>query len=218
MRDAAVIGTDRVHAALILEPGANIEDIVHRANSELADYQRVRSFSVWPYAEFPRTEGTGKLKRHEIAKGTPPPAKPSRIDLSVPLESLTSLERVERMVALGLDESQLAETPEITAEAEAAADFPSWNRGTPARAARRIVLPCFLLPLSAYLRPRASRGPGESRRHPAAGDLRLQPSELHGRARHLVRAPLALALSASRPPCARNSSKHIFMAAALLTV
>ena len=148
VRDAAVIGTDRVHAALILEPGANIEEVVHRANSDLADYQRIRSFSVWPYPEFPRTEGTGKLKRHEIAKGTPPPAKPSRIDLSVPLESLTSLERVERMVALGLDESRLAETPEITAEAEAAADFPSWNRGTLARAARRIALPSILLPLT----------------------------------------------------------------------
>ena len=147
VRDAAVIGTDRVHAALILQPGADIEAIVHHANADLADYQRIRSFSVWPYPEFPRTEGTGKLKRREIAKGTPPPAKPAGIDLSVPLESLTSLERVERMVALGLDETHLAETPAIAAEAEAA-DFPSWNRNALARAARRIALPSILLPLT----------------------------------------------------------------------
>ena len=147
VRDAAVIGTDRVHAVLILEPGADVEEAVHRANAELADYQRVRSFSVWPYPEFPRTEGTGKLKRHEIAKGTPPPARTSPVDLNVPLESLTSLERVERMVALGVDESQLAAVPEVRAEAEAA-DFPTWNRGALARAARRICLPTILLPLT----------------------------------------------------------------------
>ena len=145
VRDAAVIGTDRVHAVLILEPGADSNAIVQSANQQLADYQRVRSMSVWPYDEFPRTDGTGKLKRHEIARGTPPPAKHARLDLSVPLESLTSLERVERMVALGLEES--AATPEYAADVSSA-DFPTWNRSLPARLARRIFLPAFLLPLA----------------------------------------------------------------------
>src|SRR5580704_3557649 len=145
--DSAVIGTDRVHAALILDPGAAADEVVRRANSELADYQRIRSVSIWPYAEFPRTEGTDKLKRLEIARGTPPPAKHSRIDLSVPLESLTSLERVERMVALGLDESEVTGAPEYAADVTAA-DFPTWNRGRAARFARRIFLPGFLLPLA----------------------------------------------------------------------
>ena len=111
VRDAAVIGTDRVRAMLILEPGANAEEIVRRANARLADFQRVRSFSIWPHNEFPRTEGTGKLKRHEIAKGAPPPAPSASTDLEVPLENLTSLERVERIVALGLDESEIAGVP-----------------------------------------------------------------------------------------------------------
>ena len=43
VRDSAVIGTDRVHAVLILEPGANADEVVRRANAELADYQRIRS-------------------------------------------------------------------------------------------------------------------------------------------------------------------------------
>ncbi len=64
-------------------------------------------------------------------------------DMEVPLENLTSLERVERIVALGLDESEISATPASTI-----ADFPSWNRSAPARAARRIFLPGFLLPLS----------------------------------------------------------------------
>lgn len=144
VRDAAVIGTDRVHAVLILDPGTSAEESVLRANARLADFQRVRSFSVWPQDEFPRTEGTAKLKRHEIAKGSPAPAAASA-DLDVPLENLTSLERVERMVALGLDDAEI--TTPATNNAQTG-DFPTWNRGSLARAARRIFLPGFLLPLN----------------------------------------------------------------------
>ena len=147
VRDSAVIGSDRVQAVLILDPGANVNDIVQRANTELADYQRIRNASVWPYAEFPRTEGTRKLKRNEIARGTPPAEKKAKFDMSVPLESLTSLERVERMVALGEDEAEIAGRPASTEAAEAG-DFPSWNRGRAARWSRRVVLPALILPLT----------------------------------------------------------------------
>ena len=146
VRDAAVVGTDRVHAVLIVEPGASPEDIVRRANARLADFQRIRSFSIWPYDEFPRTEGTGKLKRFDIARGMPPPA--ASADLEIPLENLTSLERVERMVALGLDDEEFAGSARADKPIASAADFPTWNRGAVARAARRIFLPGFLLPLN----------------------------------------------------------------------
>ena len=147
VRDSAVIGSDRVHAVLILEPGANADEIVGRANKELADYQRIRSTSVWPYEEFPRTEGTRKLKRHEIARGTPPPRQKTKFDPNVPLESLTSLERVERMVALGLDESESAGSA-TAEESSTAGVFPSWNRNLISRATRRVILPGFILPLA----------------------------------------------------------------------
>jgi len=142
VRDAAVIGTGRVQAVLILDNGADAEEIVRRANARLADYQRIRSVSIWPQDEFPRTEGTGKLKRLDVSKGTPAPL--ATADLDVPLENLTSLERVERMVALGLDESEIANVP----EASSVAEFPTWNRSASARAARRVFLPGFLLPLT----------------------------------------------------------------------
>src|SRR5581483_161577 len=80
VKEAAVVGTDRVHAVLILDTGANPEDIVRHANARLADYQRVRSFSLWPRGEFPRTEGTGKLKRLEIARSAPPPAAATNLE------------------------------------------------------------------------------------------------------------------------------------------
>ncbi len=143
VRDSAMIGTDRVQAVLILNPGIDPGDIVREANAQLADYQRIRSVSIWPYAEFPRTEGTGKLKRHEIAKGTPPPAKQNKFDINVPLESLTSLERVERMVALGQDESEITGVPNPPSPA----DFPRWNRSALARASRCILQSIFILPL-----------------------------------------------------------------------
>jgi len=147
VRDAAVIGTDRVHAVLILDHGADAGEIVRRANLRLADFQRVRSFSMWPYDEFPHTEGTGKLKRLDIARGTPPAASAGHLD--IPLENLTSLERVERMVALGLDEAEISGLAETGATpASTVADFPAWNRRALARAARRIFLPGFLLPLN----------------------------------------------------------------------
>jgi long-chain acyl-CoA synthetase len=144
VRDSAVIGTDRVHAVLILDPGINPDEVVRRANTQLADYQRIRTVSVWPYAEFPRTEGTGKLKHHEIAKGTPPPAKQTKFDPDIPLESLTSLERVERMVDLGLDEAEIAGQP----DKPSVNDVPAWNRRAVARATRRALLPGFVLPLT----------------------------------------------------------------------
>jgi long-chain acyl-CoA synthetase len=142
VHDAAVIGTGRVHAVLILDNGADAGEVVRRANARLADFQRVRSFSIWPHREFPRTEGTGKLKRFDISKGTPAPAALIE-QLDIPLENLTSLERVERMVALGLDETAANDSGDAKVD-----DFPSWNRGALARAARRIFLPGFLLPLN----------------------------------------------------------------------
>ncbi|HLJ45575.1 MAG TPA: AMP-binding protein [Bryobacteraceae bacterium] len=145
VRDSAVIGTDRVHAVLILEPGVSQDEVVQRANKQLADYQKIRTVSIWPYDIFPRTEGTGKLKRMEIAKGTPPPQHGPKLDLSVPLEQLTSLERVERMVALNIDESEMTGAP---ATPRAEFRFPTWNHGFWARALRRTFLPGFLLPLT----------------------------------------------------------------------
>ena len=48
VRESAVIGHDRVHAVLNLNPGANAEDIVRRANSMLEEHQKIRMVSVWP--------------------------------------------------------------------------------------------------------------------------------------------------------------------------
>ena len=132
-----------MHAVLILDPGADPDAIVSRANARLADHQKIRSVSVWPYPELPRTEGTGKLKRHRLRKARRRRRVRSGRDLDTPLESLTSLERVERMVALGVDESTMSKPAAVEPMS-----FPRWNRSWPARLLRRILLPGFLLPLT----------------------------------------------------------------------
>jgi long-chain acyl-CoA synthetase len=159
VRDAAVIGTDRVHAVLLLEPSADKDEIVRQANAQLADHQKIRSVSIWPWPEFPRTEGTRKLKRHEIARGAAPPPGDDRqrFGSDTPLDTLSSLERVELMVNLNVEESSLAQAStvgELSQRAEHATwapvpvTFPSWNRSWWARACRHVALPLFVLPLT----------------------------------------------------------------------
>jgi long-chain acyl-CoA synthetase len=73
VRDAAVVGVrvegeERVHAVLLLDPGADDRAIVRGANATLEDHQRVWSALRWPGDALPRTEGTQKLKRREIQR------------------------------------------------------------------------------------------------------------------------------------------------------
>ena len=130
VKDSAVVGVraggdERVHAVVVLEPGADIDAVVREANGALASHQKIRRALVWPEPELPRTEGTGKLKRtalREWAAGgsAPPPAAAHADRLSAlisryagrtdgsPLSptttldelGLSSLDRVELMVAL----------------------------------------------------------------------------------------------------------------------
>jgi long-chain acyl-CoA synthetase len=140
--DSAVVGVarggeERVHAVIVIEPGTEVEGVVRGANAALADHQRVRSVSVWPGSELPRTEGTGKLKRREIrqwaetgvAASGPAAGGPSleallaryvggrelRPETTIEELGLSSLERVELMAAIeerfdsSVDENRFAD-------------------------------------------------------------------------------------------------------------
>src|SRR6266446_924333 len=71
VRDSVVIGQERGGnaepcAVLILRNrSADVKTIVARANETLAEYQRMRSWFVWPEQDFPRTS-TGKPRRNLI--------------------------------------------------------------------------------------------------------------------------------------------------------
>ncbi|MEO7274990.1 MAG: AMP-binding protein, partial [Vicinamibacterales bacterium] len=131
VKESAVVGAsapgshaERVHAILVVEPGAEVEAIVRAANATLGDHQKIRAAAVWPDGELPRTEGTRKLKRRELrgwlaGHQTSAPQGPSTGARSVasvlhrfsPTRAITaettldelglsSLERVELMMAL----------------------------------------------------------------------------------------------------------------------
>jgi long-chain acyl-CoA synthetase len=145
VRDSAVVGapgggagSERVHAVVVLEPGADLDVVVRAANTQLADHQRIRAAAVWPSGELPRTEGTSKLKRRELKQwlagqqenaGAAPPVDPRsvasllrrfapgrEVESSTTIDELglSSLERVELMMALEealqvtIDESRFA--------------------------------------------------------------------------------------------------------------
>jgi long-chain acyl-CoA synthetase len=62
VRDCVVFGLDAVHggnseacAALLLRDGASASQVVAKANQSLADFQKIRSWFVWPDSDFPRT-------------------------------------------------------------------------------------------------------------------------------------------------------------------
>ena len=130
VRESAVVGavvpgtsSERVHAVVVLEPGADLDAIVRAANARLADHQKIRAAAVWPSDELPRTDGTRKLKRRELKAwiaGTRTtergdsgdgrsvasvlarfsPGRPVTSATTIDELGLSSLERVELMMAL----------------------------------------------------------------------------------------------------------------------
>jgi long-chain acyl-CoA synthetase len=130
VRDSAAVGIasgteatgDRLHVALVLEPGIDPDAIAREANLRLEAHQKIRRAVVWPRSELPRTEGTGKLKRTAIREwmrsGAAPVPTPSSTDKLSDLVAkyagraglssrttidelgLSSLDRVDLMVAL----------------------------------------------------------------------------------------------------------------------
>jgi long-chain acyl-CoA synthetase len=145
VRESAVVGAvdgdeERVHAVLVLEPNVDPDVVIREANAQLQDHQRVRTWSLWPSSELPRTEGTKKLKRRAIrdwvqsGSSSAPAATGDTFEAllekfthgralggSTTLEELglSSLERVELMVALEdrfqtrIDEGRFSEVSSI---------------------------------------------------------------------------------------------------------
>lgn len=146
---------DVVHAALIPETGsADLAGTIRQANRRLESHQRIRSWSVWPGEDFPRTPSTWKVRRHQVARqvaegrGTPPRGRVSparsilaqltgrdqaeitgnqRLDEDLGLSSLDRvdlLSRLEDRRELDLDEEGLARVSTVQ-ELEAALSGPA---------------------------------------------------------------------------------------------
>ncbi len=172
LRASAVVGTDHVHAVLIpADPRTDAAAIIQRANEKLESHQRIRTWSIWPREDFPRTPSTLKIKRQEIARqlaGPTAPAQTTEPDLA----ALSSLERVELLSTLEeqyqteLDEdafSRLASTaqlkewlrqPGTTADkVDSNTRMPDWARSPVVGIARTAFQQILAVPLFRRLLP-----------------------------------------------------------------
>ncbi len=175
--ESAVVGTDRVRAVVVLEPGASLASVVAQANGKLEPHQQIREATVWPDDRLPRTEGTRKLKRVAIrdymqgVAAAPVNSSDTAEELlsgwteETPLAQLglSSLDRVELLVrsersgAAAMDEAAFTQAKTVGelrqlarsagAEPSGAIGFPTWNQSWWARLLRRVALPAVLLPL-----------------------------------------------------------------------
>ncbi len=186
--ESAVVGAplqgstaERVQAVIVAAPGADVADIVRRANLQLLDHQKVRTATLWPGAELPRTEGTRKLKRRELRQwlmdagahpSTTQPAGANRGVAAVVARfapgrtllpsttidelGLSSLERVELMMAI-------EETFQVTVDegtfsaASAIADLDALVKPLDAEAGAAIVAPAEPVVFPAWNRSLAAR-------------------------------------------------------------
>jgi len=126
IRDCVVVGVPvggnaEPCAILLMNDGANPDQAVARANEQLAEYQRIRRWLLWPEPDFPRTPTqkpkVGVLEQFALSQGQSTAADAGIGDLLKRITSrdvghvgadaeldrdfqLTSIDRVELMAAL----------------------------------------------------------------------------------------------------------------------
>ncbi len=154
-------------AALVFSAGADANAAIDSANRELAEFQRIRHWVVWPEPDLPRTS-TGKVLRREVARrissgeiGRGGALESLNGDLN--LDSLGRVElqaRLEQQFGIALDDTALqnVKTPEelqtlLSQNVPAGAHetpkhvYPHWPWNPIAQAIRSVFLEVIALPL-----------------------------------------------------------------------
>lgn len=110
VKAATVVETDagngpEARAVLVVQGDAAAA--VAAANRELADFQQIRYWSVWPEPDFPRTS-TGKILKREVARRLTSAPAPAAGDLN--LDSLGRVQlqaQLEQQYGIALDDTAL---------------------------------------------------------------------------------------------------------------
>lgn len=161
IKASAVIPLGETEALAVLIPSEQAVDLnaaVQRANESLAEFQRIRHWTTWPEPDFPRTIGTRKIIKTQIADniGHPSPSLPSISDLDSlgRVELLSALEdqyQIELDEAAFTEATTVAELEQIVRQGKAEAmafPYPSWAMRFPITLIRPLVYHLFLLPLT----------------------------------------------------------------------
>ena len=102
LEEAIVIGVAKnrrsteVHAVLLCSDPTVVEAAIQRTNEHLAEYQRIRGFTVWPGEDFPRTRAL-RVQRHlvtERLEQSTPECTPSPAELPAPAIEVSVIRRV----------------------------------------------------------------------------------------------------------------------------
>ena len=166
------------HAVIIPnDHDANIDAAIKRANEQLAEYQQIRRWSIWPEPDFPRTTTHKILKRavsDQLKSASPNPSNvfpqlslmTGAVDPSTSLSDLQldSLGRVELLSALedryqvSLDEAAFTAATTVsdvqkllTGEIEERAvayPYPSWPRWSIVKLIRLLLFYTIILPIT----------------------------------------------------------------------
>jgi long-chain acyl-CoA synthetase len=168
-------GGETVHAVLLLHEWADPDKVVRIANKRLLPYQRIRGYSVWEDADFPRTP-TLKVRKAEVIKKIAKknvaipkknvlqglvagPVKPdARLIEDLGLDSLDRVEaviRLEREYGMSLDETvigpgtTLRDLTELAQKPQVKMQLkmPRWTKWLMVRVLRRIVMNGCILQL-----------------------------------------------------------------------
>jgi long-chain acyl-CoA synthetase len=140
VRESAVVslprdGSDQVHAAVILsDPDTDMETLVRQANDKLESHQRIKSWSVWPEDDFPRTASTMKIRRAEVRSrlhgGTAEAPQQKIVEPPLPERELSSMSSLERIELLSDLESkyQITLNEEEFAKLKSSRELEDWLR------------------------------------------------------------------------------------------
>lgn len=170
VRDVAVIEKDGAagpepFAVLLLEAGASGEQVVSAGNAQLAEFQRIYRWLVWPDADFPRT-ATGKVLKRELAAYAGGQMQEAAEE-PLALDSLGRVElqaKVEQRYGVALDEAALqrirttADLQKVIAKpvSEDATRAPEhiyarWPWNPLMRGVRAVFIECVAMPLLRFL-------------------------------------------------------------------
>ncbi|MGI8961828.1 MAG: AMP-binding protein [Bryobacteraceae bacterium] len=154
-------------AALAMTAGGDAGAAIAAANTELAEYQQIRRWTIWPEPDLPRTS-TGKVLRREVARriatgeietGT----AGESLDGNLNLDSLGRVElqaRLEQQFGVALNDSALqtvktgeelrallSEGTKPTVAERVQHVYPRWPWNPILRAFRSVFLECIAMPL-----------------------------------------------------------------------
>lgn len=70
VRDSSVVGLEKdhhveIHAVLLVEGEVDPEEVIENVNKNLASFQKIQAYSLWPGADFPRS-ATRKVQKEKV--------------------------------------------------------------------------------------------------------------------------------------------------------